>query len=135
MRIPMKNTNTHKEPSLQPLKRKSLTKPNSKPVPSVAKPRSKPNLEPEPSVSDLQYEITALKEENLKRARQVAKLKAENTSLKNDNTILTKNFAKYRHDNPPFDPSTMTEETREILDGYMKQLLKKQIQKSKKSPT
>lgn len=114
----------------QPFNRKSLTKPSSKPINPISKPRVNLKSKSEPYYEEFQFEIRALKDENLKLCRQIAKLKAENVTLKSQITIITEEYSQYCHDNPPFDPSRMTEETREALDGYMKQLLEKQIPKS-----
>ena len=89
-------------------------KPGTKPKRIICKPRPEHNLEPKPSYVELQFEITALKEENLKLCRQIAKLKAENTTLKSQITLLTEDYAQYRHDNPPLSYHDASEKLKKL---------------------
>ena len=121
-------------PNLAPSNRTFQPKPDAKSKPIISKPRSESQLESQPSYAELQYEIGALKEENLKLCKQIAKFKAENTTLKSQITILTEEYAKYHHDNPPFD-TPLTEEQRQIVDEIKQSLLQKQRHKNENNLT
>jgi predicted KAP-like P-loop ATPase len=76
-----------------------------------------------------------LKNENLKLCKQIAKFKAENTTLKSQITLITKEYTQYRHDNPPFDPSTISEEDRKMLDEVAESVIKKLRHKNQNNLT
>lgn len=108
----------------QPLNHKLLTKPHSKPVTPISKPGGNVESDPEPSHEELQFEIVALKRENLKLYKRIAKLKAEKTTLQSEIAILTEEYDQYRHDNPPLNSQPMTEERKKRLGEILRQLYK-----------
>jgi len=88
---------------------------------------------------EIQLYIDALKVENLKFQKQLAKCRAEKDSLLNQITILTEEYAQYRHDNPPFDPSTASEEIKRLekerqeLEAKLQELEAKEIETTEQS--
>jgi uncharacterized coiled-coil DUF342 family protein len=82
---------------------------------------------------EIQNFVTALKAENLKLHKQIAKLRAEKVSLQSQITVLTEEYAQYRHNNPPFDPATATEEIKRLEKE--RQQLEKQMNEDENNPT
>lgn len=83
---------------------------------------SKPISKKKSSDSQLQLEITALKEENLKLQRQIFKLKAEQVTLTNKIIILEENTnERCIHESPPYECLVKSQ-----------QMIEEQIQKLEK---
>ncbi|MBU2054129.1 MAG: hypothetical protein KJ936_11075 [Proteobacteria bacterium] len=114
----------------QPLNLKPLTKPKTKPKSIIIDPNPNETVELKAkfknSDPDVQRFIEALNTENLKLHKQLAKCQAEKVSLESKIKVLTEEYSQYCHDHPPFDPSSMTAETKEAVVAYMKQLVEKQ---------
>jgi hypothetical protein len=89
----------------------------------IIKVPNKPKLKSYPSQSQTQFEISALKKENLNLQKEIGKIKAKYTTLESKITLITQEYTNYKHDHPSFDRPLTEQERKQVEE--CKQCLKR----------